>query len=79
MTSHDVTVAMWENQWGREGLWCRGCRRTTPVAQLVITLNGRSVLHCETCRAHLVSAPSWVTAVERYLSEVASHPATRSP
>ena len=71
MTGHDITVSLWEHRWGREGLWCRACRRATPVAQLVIETDSRAVLRCETCGGHLRTGPSWLTSLERYLAEAA--------
>lgn len=62
MTGHDLTISLWESTWGREGLWCTGCRRSTPVAQLTIEVSGRAVVHCETCAAVLRTGPSWLTA-----------------
>lgn len=70
MNGHDITVSLWENNWGREGLWCRDCRRTTPVHQLVVR-EGRAVLFCETCRAHLCTGPTWLTSIERHLVDAA--------
>lgn len=59
----ELTIRIWESTWGREGLWCKGCRRTTPVAQLLLEPTGRAVLPCETCGTVLRTGPSWLTVV----------------
>lgn len=53
MTGHELTVRHWESSCGREGIWCRHCRRSTPVAHLVLEPGGRAILPCETCGAPL--------------------------
>ena len=58
----ELTIRIWEGTWGREGLWCSPCRRTTPVEQLLLEATGRAVLHCETCHRTLRTGPSWLTA-----------------
>ena len=63
MSGRDLTIGIWENRWGREGLWCRPCRRATPVNQLLLVETGRALLHCETCAAILRSGPTWLTAM----------------
>lgn len=62
MTGRELTIRLWESSCGREGLWCRACRRTTPVERLLLEESGRAVLCCETCNEQLRSGPSWLTA-----------------
>jgi hypothetical protein len=57
----ELTIRIWESTWGREGLWCKGCRRATPVAQLLLEPTGRALLPCETCGTTLRTGPSWLT------------------
>lgn len=61
MNGRELTIGIWENRWGREGLWCRSCRRATPVEQLLLEESGRALLTCESCRATLRTGPSWLT------------------
>lgn len=63
MTGRELTIRIWEARWGREGLWCKHCRRTTPVEQLLLEESGRAILHCETCASVLRTGPSWLTAM----------------
>lgn len=62
MNGRDLTIDIWESTWGREGLWCKRCRRTTPVDQLLLEATGRAVLACETCHTTLRTGPSWLTS-----------------
>jgi hypothetical protein len=62
MNGRALTIALWETTWGREGLWCKGCRRSTPVEQLLLEQSGRALLPCETCRTTLRTGPSWLTS-----------------
>ena len=64
MTGRELTVRIWESTWGREGLWCKGCQRATPVEQLLLEESGRAVLQCETCTSTLRTGPSWLTAID---------------
>jgi hypothetical protein len=57
-----ATIRRWESTWGREGLWCATCRRSTPVEQLLLCPASGAVLPCERCgrvlrRDLLVPAP----------------------
>lgn len=70
-TGHAITVALWESTWGREGLWCRPCRRATPVEQLVLEPSGRAALLCETCAQLLRTGPSWLTSVAHARQRIA--------
>jgi hypothetical protein len=64
LTGTEVTVRAWESQWGREGLWCRGCRHATPPHQVVV--DGRTAeLRCELCARRLASGESWLAEVAR--------------
>ena len=63
LSGREATVRIWEAAWGREGLWCKGCRRTTPVEQLLLEETGRAVLYCETCAELLRTGPSWLTTL----------------
>ena len=60
----EATIRIWETSCGREGLWCKRCRRTTPVEQLLLEATGRAVLQCETCRQLLRTGPSWLTTAQ---------------
>ena len=61
-TGRELTIRIWEASWGREGLWCKGCRHTTPVAQLLLEESGRALLPCERCGTTLRTGPSWLTS-----------------
>jgi len=76
LTGQQATVHDWEQRWGREGVWCAGCRRTTPVAMLGI--EGRqAALACESCERVLLRGESWLAHVARSVPDqerVASRP-----
>lgn len=77
LTGHELTVRDWEQRWGREGLWCSRCRRTTPPALLVV--DGHSaVLACETCSRPVLRDESWLAQVAR-LVPVQVSPAVEVP
>lgn len=57
----ELTIRLWEHAWGREGLWCKACRRKTPVEQLLLEPSGRAVLPCEGCGTTLRTGASWLT------------------
>ena len=64
LSGSQVTVRDWEHRWGREGVWCRRCRRTTPVAMLAV--DGRAAaLSCESCGTPLLRGESWLAEVAR--------------
>ena len=64
LSGHEVTVRAWEAQWGREGLWCKGCRHATPPYQVVV--DGRAAeLRCERCATPLLRGDSWLAEVSR--------------
>lgn len=60
----EATIRIWESTWGREGLWCRPCRRSTPVEQLLLEATARAVLLCECCGQVLRTGPSWLNAAQ---------------
>ncbi|MFN2537295.1 MAG: hypothetical protein ABR549_03965 [Mycobacteriales bacterium] len=64
LSGREATVRIWEATWGREGLWCKACRRATPVEQLLLEESGRALLRCETCAATLRTGPSWLTTLQ---------------
>ena len=59
----ELTIRAWEDSFGREGLWCSSCRRTTPVERLLLGTTGYAVLPCESCGTTLHTGPSWRTAL----------------
>jgi hypothetical protein len=61
MDGRERTIRIWESAWGREGLWCTSCRRSTPVEQLLLEPTARAVLACESCGEELRTGPSWLT------------------
>jgi hypothetical protein len=74
LSGHEVTVRAWEAQWGREGLWCKGCRHATPPYQVVV--GGRAAeLRCERRATLLVSGESWLAEVARRVPLQAGQPA----
>ena len=73
LSGHEVTVRAWEAQWGREGLWCKGCRHATPPYQVVV--DGRTAeLRCERCATSLLTGESWLAEVGRRVPVQADRP-----
>jgi hypothetical protein len=60
----ELTIRIWESSCGREGIWCRDCRRSTPVEQLLVEPAARAVLRCETCSRLLRTGPSGLTTLQ---------------
>jgi hypothetical protein len=74
LTGHEATVRAWEAQWGREGLWCKGCQHATPPYLLVV--DGReATLPCERCGRRLARGESWLALVARLIPQQAVVPA----
>lgn len=59
LSGRELTVRSWEQQLGREGLWCGRCRHVTPVLHLRIT-GAAATLACERCAAVLLRGQSWL-------------------
>ena len=74
LSGHEVTVRNWETRWGREGLWCKGCRHTTPPYLLVVD-DREAELRCERCTTTLARGESWLAEVARRVPRQAEQPA----
>ena len=70
----EITVRSWESEWGREGLWCKGCRHATPP-YLVVVDGTAAELRCERCATTLASGESWLAEVARRVPVQTGQPA----